>query len=92
MNHLDIDDIIKFVSIKEFNDENIELAKKVNKHIRECEKCIKLVRAFQMLHDEFVRLQNKQDFEKYVKSALESRDISISNPIENKLKGLDINI
>ena len=56
MKHLSIDEILDFVSLAELNSESIELSATVNGHIRKCEKCLKLVRAFQMIYDEFAIL------------------------------------
>lgn len=69
MNHLTVEDIINFVSLTELNSEALELCATVNSHIRKCEKCLKLVRAFQTIYDEFSRLQIGVDFKTY---ALES--------------------
>lgn len=66
MNHLTVDDIIRFVSLTELNDEAIKLSAAVNGHIRKCGKCLERVRAFQMIYDEFSAVETKADFRKYV--------------------------
>ena len=59
-----VDEILNFVSLTELNNESIELSATVNGHIRKCEKCLKLVRSFQMIYDEFSRLNVGGDFKK----------------------------
>lgn len=66
MNHLEIDDIISFVSLTEINDEAIKLLDYVNGHIRKCGSCLNLVRAFQMIYDEFSNLDTEKTFREYV--------------------------
>ena len=66
MKHLTVDEIIDFVSSTDLNDETIKLSAAVTAHIRSCGKCLKLVRAFQMLYDEFASLNASGDFKKYV--------------------------
>lgn len=69
MEHLKIDDIIEFVSAEKVDDRFQTLFSTVTGHIRECDQCMELVNAFQMLYDEFKLLQNKGDFGKYVITA-----------------------
>ena len=59
MKHLTVDEILNFVSLTELNNESIG-------HIRKCEKCLKLVRAFQMIYDEFSRLNVGGDFKDFI--------------------------
>lgn len=66
MKHLTVDEILNFVSLTELNNESIELSVAVNGHIRKCEKCLKLVRAFQMIYDEFSRLNVGGDFKDFI--------------------------
>ncbi len=70
MKHLSIDEIIDFVSLTELNGDSITISATVNGHIRKCEKCLKLVRSFQMVYDAFSRLQVDGDFKKYVTEAV----------------------
>ncbi|MBQ8058113.1 MAG: hypothetical protein IJ275_07270 [Ruminococcus sp.] len=51
MKHLTIDEIKKFVSINKMDDESMSLASKVNLHILKCDKCLKVVEAYQELYD-----------------------------------------
>lgn len=66
MNHLTFEEIIAFVSFTEINQETIALSAAVNGHIRTCDKCLRLVRAFQLIYDEFTALNTDVDFIKYV--------------------------
>ena len=66
MKHLTGDEMIAFVSLTELNSEAISLSASVNGHIRRCEKCLKLVRSFQMIYDEFSRLSTGETFRAYV--------------------------
>ncbi len=64
--HLTVDEILDFVSMTEFNDESIKLAAAVNGHIRKCGKCMELVRAFQLIYDEFVSLNIEGGFKDFL--------------------------
>lgn len=66
MKHLSIEDIIEFVSAERLDDTFLELAEKVNGHIRECEECLELVSAIQAIYDEFTMLLGTDDFKGYV--------------------------
>lgn len=71
MDHLTVDQIIEFVSMNKLDEDAIALSATVNGHIRKCEKCLKLVRAFQTVYDEFYRLNFNGDFKKFVEEAIE---------------------
>lgn len=66
MKHLSVDEIIEFVSSCRLDSNGIECIKSVNEHIRKCPECLKTVRAFQMVYDEFSALCLDEDFENYV--------------------------
>lgn len=68
MSHLTIDQIIDFVSMNQINDETLKLASTVNKHIGKCEKCLRKVRAFQLVYDEFVKLGKECYFDSIIRS------------------------
>lgn len=70
MKHLTVDEILNFVSLTELNSESIELSAAVNGHIRKCENCLKLVRAFQMIYDEFMRLNVGGSFKEFISENL----------------------
>lgn len=74
MSHLTTDEIIDFVSSSELNDETLALSARVNGHIRKCEKCIKLVNSFQLLHDEFTKMSKIKDFRNYYCSTVENEN------------------
>ncbi len=74
MKHLNVDDIINFVSLTELNEEALELSAAVNSHIRNCQKCLETVRAFQLIYDEFCSLNSDMDFRKYISDKSLSED------------------
>lgn len=82
MEHLNVDDIISFVSLPELNSKATELSATVNGHIRECEKCLKLVRAFQMIYDEFSMLNDRGDFRKYISENTSEADNENDNAVK----------
>ena len=91
MNHLTVDDIINFVSLPEMNEEAVELSAAVNGHIRKCGKCLELVRAFQMIYDEFSRLNTNGDFKKFVFETVSAETDKNENiiKIQNSFKEFD---
>ena len=91
MNHLSVDDIIDFVSINELNSESIKLAATVNGHIRKCDRCLKLVRSFQMIYDEFSMLNMRGDFRKYISENFSSKESDNEKDIiaENEFEEFD---
>lgn len=56
MKHLDVQEIIDFVSFGEINAETMQLAKRVNGHIRVCKECREKVQAYQMVYDEMQKI------------------------------------
>jgi hypothetical protein len=66
MAHLTVDEMIQFVSLTELNSEAMELSASVNGHIRSCGECLRQVRAFQMIYDEFTGFYQNGDFKKYL--------------------------
>ena len=91
MNHLNVDDIIKFVSLSEMNKEAVELSAAVNGHIRKCAECLELVRAFQMIYDEFSRINTSGDFKKFVFETVLTETDKSENAIkiQNSFKEFD---
>ncbi len=84
MKHLTVDEIIEFVSLTELNGEAINISASVNGHIRECEKCLKLVRAFQTIYDEFSRLSSDSDIKKHIIDKVLKDDVENEAAIEIK--------
>ena len=66
MKHLTVDEIIRFVSSDRLNDETLNLSLSVNEHIRKCERCRKLVKAFLMIYDEFSSMDIDKDFVNFI--------------------------
>lgn len=79
MKHLTVDEIIRFVSMTELNDETLALSAIVNSHIRRCKECLDLVRAFQLLHDEFMHMQNGGEFVKAAKEFWAQQQVQAQN-------------
>lgn len=52
MKHLTVDEIIDFVSFDRIDSETLAMAASVNSHIRNCNDCMRKVRAFQLVYDE----------------------------------------
>lgn len=71
MNHLTVDEIIAFVSFTQLNQETIALSASVNRHIRACRQCRKLVDAFQLLYDEFTKQGMTGSFKQFALQALQ---------------------
>lgn len=87
MAHLTVEEIIEFVSFGKLSGETIELATKVNEHIRSCPRCLKKVSAFQTVYDEFCRIGSINDAKKCVYSmTLEDQiDLISENELKNEL-------
>ncbi len=52
MEHLNIDEIIQYVTATKVDRETLELMTKVNGHIRSCSVCKEKVNAYEMVNDE----------------------------------------
>ncbi len=74
MKHLSIDEAIAFVSMKEINASTLELAAKVNGHIRECSQCLDSIRSLQKLYDEFEKRNFSCSFKSFVESGMKKSD------------------
>lgn len=70
MEHLSVDEMIRFVSLTELNAEAVKLSASVTKHIRSCHSCLRQVRAFQMIYDEFIMLCKQGDFRSYAEEKM----------------------
>ena len=69
--HLNIDDMIKYLRFGEITRENLKLASKVATHARQCEECSRKLESLSRLYGEFSRakteiLSKDLDFEKNV--------------------------
>ena len=60
MKHLTVDEIVDFVTLEKIDNKSLENAAKVNTHIRQCSGCLRKVRAFQMVYDEFEKMYNEK--------------------------------
>lgn len=79
MEHLTIDDMIRFVSLSELNDAAVELSASVNGHIRGCRSCLNRVNAFQMIYDEFTEQYRNGNF----RECMQERILELSAELEN---------
>ena len=72
MDHLTVDEMIRFVSLSKWDEDAMKLSVTVNGHIRKCEKCLRTVRAFQMIYDEFTAMKANAAYQKHdLKQAFE---------------------
>lgn len=72
MDHLALDDVIAFVSLTEINEETMSLITAVNTHIADCRTCRELVRSFQLVYDEMMRLDLTEDADLAIAAAPEN--------------------
>ena len=61
MIHLNVDEIIDFVSMNKLDSKSLALASKVNAHLLKCSACRNKVRAFQTVYDEFVKMGYREN-------------------------------
>ena len=83
MDHLTVDEIIRFVSLTEWSCEARALSAAVNGHIRKCGMCLRRVRAFQLIYDKFLRLNPGEDFQKYFSENIAEDLFSYDDLIES---------
>ena len=79
MKHLAVNEIIKYVSLTILNQEAISIASAVTGHICGCNKCMTLVRQFQMLYDAYSdrNIHNSdRDFEEYIEKKLAEKNLT----------------
>ena len=76
MEHLTVDEITDFISLTELSNDAIVLSATVNGHIRRCEKCLRLVRAFMMVYDEFSCLEKQGDFRSFVAEKISNEKVA----------------
>lgn len=62
MKHLTVDEIVDFVSFNSLDADSLGNAAKVNSHIKNCEECLRKVRAFQVVYDELCKMGKKSAF------------------------------
>lgn len=69
MRHLTVEEIIDFVSIREWTDASLALIARVNGHIRSCDACLKRVQAFRLIHEEFLRMDVDANFKDWLEQS-----------------------
>lgn len=63
--HLSVDTLLDFVTLSACSTAAVRLCASVNCHIRGCSLCLQRVRAFQDVHDAFIRLHSPGDFKTF---------------------------
>lgn len=86
MNHLTVDEMIRFVSLTELNQEAVTLCAAVNGHIRKCESCREQVRAFQQIYDAFSQRKLQADFRAYA-AAVTNRNAAPAQQLQEEPDG-----
>jgi hypothetical protein len=69
MRHLTVEEIIDFVSIRQWSEESLALITRVNDHIRNCDACLKQVQAFRLIHEEFQRMDVDATFKEWLEQS-----------------------
>lgn len=66
MEHLSVEEIIRFVSLSSLDEEAMELSERVSRHIRDCDECRERLYSFQLIYDSFELAGSGGDFQKYI--------------------------
>lgn len=62
MKHLTFDEILDFVSMNTISSDTLDLASRVNTHIRQCGECLEKVKAYQAVYDVVKSRGKTRDF------------------------------
>ena len=84
--HLDMKDILAFVSATEINEATEKNAVLVTTHIRSCRKCLELVKVFQALYDELEDLDREDEFEQRAAELLGKEEERASSLSKNHFR------
>lgn len=63
MEHLSIEEIIKYVTVNNVDKETLDLLSKVNGHIRSCSSCKEKVDSYESINDELKKVTNENGFD-----------------------------
>ncbi len=63
MEHLSIEEIIKYVTADKVDNETLNLLSKVNGHIRNCQLCREKVESYECINDEFKKGNFENSFD-----------------------------
>ena len=63
MEHLSIEEIIKYVTVTTVDKETLELLSKVNGHIRNCSSCKEKIDSYESINDELKKIANEYGFD-----------------------------
>jgi len=85
MKHLTDNEIIDFVSMSNLDEQSLKNASIVTSHITSCEECLRKVRAFQVVFDEFtdlgLKVGSKQELYKVIESRVKKKT-NLSSKLE----------
>lgn len=73
--HLTVSELIEFVSADIADTSAQRMLVSVNTHIRSCPQCLERVRAFQVLHDELLRLGRKRKRLVFLSEPIDGTDL-----------------
>ncbi|MBQ8762725.1 MAG: hypothetical protein IJZ07_01300 [Clostridia bacterium] len=63
MEHLSVEEIIKYVTANKVDNETLDLLSKVNGHIRNCSSCKEKVNSFECINDEIKKAVLENNFD-----------------------------
>lgn len=63
MEHLSVEEIIKYVTVNNVDKETLDLLSKVNGHIRNCSSCKEKVDSYESINDELKKVTNENGFD-----------------------------
>ncbi len=87
-NHLTTDEILDYISLTECSQESLRKCAAVTEHIRECEKCLHLVQAFQEIYDAFEELGVDMDFRRFARNTEEYKRLNTERGTERDTDGI----
>lgn len=64
MKHIDIDEMLEFVSFSKLDGHTLELSRRVNGHLRTCDQCRETVCALQAVYDGLSKTESVPDINK----------------------------
>lgn len=91
MNHINVDDVIEFVSIDKLDNDTIALAQKVNSHLLICPECRERVTAFQTVYDALLKIEKTKNAKQVLRNVIDG-SIDINEIKKNEIVDLTSNI
>lgn len=80
--HLSNNDIMRFVSMQDYTEENIAFSKVVNTHILNCEVCLAKVRAFQAAYDVLCAENDNPDITDVIAQIMKMAGVDTDNDVD----------